>query len=80
MASLQRSHLPIRAIFIVSVLIFALLLLGWGWVERRWVTAGFYLAILALGSLFLAPPIWSFTRTTALDETPEADAEDIDGQ
>lgn len=70
---------PLRAIFLLVIFTLASLLLAWGWIERRWAAAGFYLAILALTTLFLAPPVWSYTRTSALDETPEADAEDVDG-
>ncbi len=53
-----------------------LLLLSYGWIERQWATAGFYLGILAIGSIFLAPPIWSYTRVTPLDESPEVDHAD----
>lgn len=77
--SSSRRQIPIRSIFLLAISTFAVLLIAWGWIERRWAVAGFYLAILALATLFLAPPIWSYTRTTSLDETPEADAEDVDG-
>jgi hypothetical protein len=75
----RRSH-PLRPIFLVSLLLATLLLLAYGWIENRWATAGFYLAIVALAAVFLTPPIWSYTRVTALDETPEADSEDMEGE
>lgn len=52
------------------------LLLAYGWIERQWATAGFYLGILAIGAVFLAPPFWSYTRVTPLDELPEEDREE----
>ena len=67
---------PLRPIFVVSILMAALLLIAYGWIERRWAAAGFYLAILAIGTLFLAPPLWSYTRVTPLDESPESDHAD----
>ncbi len=74
-APARRSH-PLRPIFFVSLLIATVLLLAYGWIENRWATAGFYLAILAIAAAFITPPVWSYTRVTALDETPEADSED----
>jgi len=74
-APARRSH-PLRPIFLVSFLMATLLLLAYGWIENRWATAGFYLAIVALAAAFLTPPIWSYTRVTAIDETPEADSDD----
>lgn len=72
-------QLPLRAIFLLAVFTLAGLLIGWAWIEGRWASAGFYLAVLAVATLFLAPPVWSYTRTSVLDETPEGDAEDVDG-
>jgi hypothetical protein len=78
MSYAPRRQLPLRPLFVMSILTSALLLLAYGWIERRWATAGFYLAILTLVALFLAPPIWSYTRTTKLDESPDSDASEIE--
>ena len=67
---------PLRPIFVVSILMATLLLLAYGWIERQWATAGFYLGILVIGFVFLAPPIWTYTRVTPLDESPETDHAD----
>jgi hypothetical protein len=67
-----RSH-PLRAVFVLSVFTATVLLLAYGWIEHRWVATGYYLAILLLTAVFLTPPIWSYTRVTKLDESPEAD-------
>lgn len=73
MSAASRPAIPLRPLFVLSLIVATLLLLGWGWVERRWTTAGFYLVILLLTAIFAAPPLWSYTRTAPLDESPEAD-------
>lgn len=70
----QRTH-PLRPMLLVGFLIGTTLLLGYGWIENRWGSVAFYLAILAVAAVFLAPPFWSYTRVSKLDESPEVDPE-----
>lgn len=63
--------LPLRPLFITGILMASLMLAAWGWIEQRWATAGFYLVVLLLTAIFVAPPLWTYTRPEPKSESPE---------
>lgn len=72
MQSARREPIPIRPIFFAVLLMIVLLLLGYGWIEGRWGVVNFYLVLTLLSALFLAPPIWSYSRRREDPETSDA--------